>query len=145
MKKSILFSIIFVVIVGFTTPPVNNENRILYVFPDEVEVALNDYIKNLKKINKDFQFNLILYKEADGNYRVFVSYYEPSKRSLTYSVLVDWPECSDRRVIINDEEYPLVFDHDYDFGTPDPLNISEFGKRDETILRVMLICDGFYR
>ena len=141
--RSIKISIIGFLILFGSLPIYSQVQKIIYIFPDNVEVAVNSAI-NVKTKEKVCHY-LVLRKDTIDTYNLIVSYYLPSDSSSDNSGLSYRIENSDRMAVINDKQYPLLFDYDYRFGTKDAINIGEYGKRDEGfVLRTMIIYDAAY-
>jgi len=118
-------------------PIYSQEHKIIYIFPDNVEVAVNKFIN--KETREKTCHYLVIVKDTVDTYKLIVPSYRPSDRShLSYYV-----ESTNRMAIINDKQYPLLFDYDYRFGTRDTVNVGRYGERDGFILRTMPIYDAY--
>lgn len=112
--------------------------KILYIFPDSVELRLNEYIKRQNK--KEHITYLTLSKKDEGRYYLYVTFYA---KQHAHNIIF-WVKSTNRYAVVGQEKYPLLFDYDYDFSTKDILNIGEYGKRDGQILKTRSIHDGFH-
>lgn len=135
MKKSMSIILTFFVLSGFSQPM--PDNKILYVFPDDVEVALDQHIESLPN-KEDLQFVLTLCKNVDGTYEIYVNSHS------TDDGIVYWERVTNRYAVINDKVYPLLFDYDYDFGAPKPSDIGTYGRREGQVQRIITCNDGFH-
>lgn len=137
MKKCISIILTFFALSGFAQSA--PDNKILYVFPDDVEVAIDQYIESLP--NKEgLQFVFTLYKNGDGTYEIYVnSCSTDDKNTIPY-----WHQITNRYAVINKGLYPLLFDYDYDFGAPKPSEIGTYGQREGQVLRIISCNDGFH-
>ncbi len=138
MKKSFLIVLVFMAIAG-RTAPTNCNDKILYIFPDDVEIAINDYIEKYAD-KESLQFVLTLYKDEAGTYKVYVNSYRTDSGNSKHC----WEQATNRFAVVNNNEYPLLFDYDYDFSTTKPSEIGEYGQREGQVLKIMSINDGFY-
>jgi len=132
MKNKILF-ITFL----FSLSVYSQENKIVYIFPDSVEIAVNEYITQERK--EKTSYYLVLSKDTANVYKLMVSSYDPSYDS-THRANV-----SNRVAVINDKHLPLLFDYDERFGTLDAINIGRHGERDDGyVKRSITIYDWHY-
>ncbi len=137
MKKCISVILAFFALSGFAQSA--PDNKILYVFPDDVEVAIDQYIESFPN-KKDLQFILTLYKNEDGTYEIYVNSCSIDNKNITPY----WQQVTNRYAVINKGLYPLLFDYDYDFGAPKPSEIGTCGQREGQILRIASCNDGFH-
>lgn len=138
MKISISIILVFFALSGFAQSM--PDNKILYVFPDDVEVAIDQYIGSLSN-KEDLQFVLTLYKNEDGTYEIYVNSCSTDNENATPYY---WQQITNRYAVINRELYPLLFDYDYDFGAPTPSEIGTYGQRAGQVLRIISCNDGFH-
>ena len=129
MKK--ILSILLALVVCIGPARGKSDDKILYVSPDEVEAEINDYIERRLQ-SAELKFSMTLYRKGNGVYELFVN---------TGRDYIDWAKASNRYAVINDKQYPLLLDLDYDFGAPDPSRIGTYGHRE--VLRIIAINDGF--
>lgn len=80
MKKCISVILAFFVLSGFAQSA--PDNKILYVFPDDVEVSIDQYIESFPNKN-DLQFILTLYKNEDGTYEIYVNSCSTDNKNIT--------------------------------------------------------------
>jgi len=118
MKNKILF-IIFL----FSLSVYSQENKIVYIFPDSVEIAVNEYITQERE--EKTSYYLVLSKDTADIYRLLVLRYDPLHNPTHRANL------SNRVAVINDKRLPLLFDYDELFGTVDTINIGRYGERDD--------------
>jgi len=155
MKNKILF-ITFL----FSFSVYSQENKIVYIFPDSVEVAVNEYITQQREntiasyylgLSKDttgadilipvpqekISYYLRLSKDTANIYRLLVLSYDPSEPTHRASL-------SNRVAIINDKRLPLSFGFDEFFGTPDTIKIGKYGERNGYVSRTVTNYGGGY-
>lgn len=137
MKKCISVILAFFALSGFaqSTP----DNKIVYVFPDDVEVAIDQYIESFPN-KRDLQFILTLYGNGDGTYEIYVNSCSMDNKNITPY----WQQVTNRYAVINKGLYPLLFDYDYDFGAPKPSEIGTCGQREGQVLRIASCNEGFH-
>lgn len=114
----------------------SSAQRILYIFPDQVEKALGDYFNSLA--NNRSKYCLTLYKD-DGIYTIYVTSFTKSSRK---DFLV-WVKATTRVALINKNKYPVLLQEDYVFGTPDTSKVGEYGNREGRIKRLAVINEGY--
>lgn len=136
MKKGLSIILTCLILSGFAHPV--NEERILYVFPDDVETAIDRYMESLSD-SEELRFVLTLYKKTDGTYEIFVNSHDADNGGSLY-----WERVTNRYAVINNRECPLLFDYDYDFGTSRPSEIGTSGERAGQVPRVISVNDGFH-
>ena len=107
-------------------------NQIKYILPDKVEIFLDSCIKQYRK---NFTFYFILGK--DSEYYVSMGVYNKEKKNEAPK----WAIETNRFLIINKKNFPLIFDYDTKFALIDS-NLGQFGKRDGNIKRVKLLFHG---
>ena len=132
--------IFFVLLLGITSHACSQNNeKILYMLPDDVEVQASNYIKRVSK-QQEYLFYFVLNKKPDTTYRLDIVHYKAeSSKGLIY-----WVKSTNRHVVVNQERYPLLLDYDYLFSTKQPSNIGNYGEREGQILITMPIHVGFY-
>lgn len=134
MKKSIL---ILGIIPAFLLAYAQQE-KIVYIFPDNVEVAANKFITANGDLKRTSYF-LFLHQDTEGTFKLFIPTYKPSQESyLTHCV-----KSSNRVAVIDKKTYSLLFDYDYRFGTRDSVNIGKYGEREGYILRTTPIFEAY--
>jgi hypothetical protein len=119
----------------------SSSSRILYVLPDSVEIAANGYIQRLVAPSVTKQFYCLLSSGGNDTCTITITPYEERARTI----ITKWLSHSNRSVMINKTEYPLLTDLDFRFGLPpDENNIGQMGKRDGYISKVHAIPHAFY-
>ncbi|MDP4183837.1 MAG: hypothetical protein Q8862_01585 [Bacteroidota bacterium] len=136
MTKLILTIILLFFMVSNAYP--KEAKKILYIFPDDVEIKLSKYIENTNK-QHEFVVYLMLSKSSDERYKLYIAFY---KKKHIKNVIY-WVKSTNRYVVVNQEKYPLLIDYDYDFSTSNPLNIGDYGGREGQVLRAMPFYDGY--
>lgn len=143
MKKSILILIVIATISLLNTNVfAQRKGKIIYVFPDEVEIKLYNYIEKINA-KRDSEIVLTLCKSESNYYEVYVNCNKITDVSLIDAADIKWAEFTNRYVVINDDEYPLLLDSDYAFSTKRPSEIGKYGGRDCQVLRTMPVNDGY--
>lgn len=137
MRKCLFAVLTLFVLSGFAQPM--PDKKILYVFPDDVEVAIDQYTESLPN-KEDLQFVLTLYKNGDGTYEIYVNSCSTDRKNANPY----WQQVTNRYAVINKGLYPLLFDYDYDFGTPQPSETGTYGQREGQVLRIASCNDGFH-
>lgn len=117
-----------------------SSSRILYVLPDSVEIAANGYIQHIIRPSSTSQFYCLLASEGSDTCAITITPYEERSRTIVNK----WLAYSNRSVMINKTEYPLLTDLDFRFGLPDEDNIGQMGKRDGYISKVHAMPHAFY-
>jgi len=121
------------------------ENKIVYVFPDSVEVAVYEYITQdseyfIKERGEEVCYYLVLSKDTADVYKMLVQRYFPKSYKSNDRVNI-----SNRVAVINDKRLPLLFDYDELFGTVDVINMGKYGERqDGYVKRSITIRDWAY-
>lgn len=143
MKKSILILLVVVIVSllnanGFAQP----SGKIRYIFPDELETTLYDYIQKIN-VKRDCEIVLTLCKSENGYYEVYVNCHEITDTPLIDAADNQWAKSTHRYVVINENEYPLLLDYDYAFSTKRPAEIGTYGSRDCQVLRTIPVNDGY--
>lgn len=113
----------------------HKQDSIIFIFPDSVEQKLYEQIiryDNYEKLNFEFYLNSL----KDGKFR------------LTYSCSAHvhdnyWAKNTNRFILINDREYPLLFDYDSKFSTKKPSEVGRYRQREGTIERSVFIYEGY--
>ncbi len=109
---------------------------ILYYLPDSVEMKVYDYTSKQKSNTK---FYFILRSTGKDTFSVSVcQYYEKDKKFLER-----WVFITKRKVVINKDIYPLLFDYDYIFSTNDTSRVGVYGNRANKLARLLPIVHCF--
>lgn len=90
--------------------------------------------------SKELRFVLTLYKNEDGTFEIYVNSLGADNRDTT----IYWAQITNRYAVINESMYPLLFDYDYDFGTPRPSETGTYGQREGQVPRIITCNDGFH-
>lgn len=134
MKKHALVIILSLLYYSINTYS-QNKDSIVYIFPDKVEKKLYEQIKEISTSDR-FYFEFYLQAINKDTFRI------------TYSYSIDIPSCywaknTNRFILINEHKYPLIFDYDTKFSTSKPENIGKYGHRESTIMRHLIIYEGY--
>lgn len=111
--------------------------RILYFLPDSVEVRIDNYMES----KKNFKCNSIyfLLKKDSSIYNITIIPLVPDSDSN----ILHWVSVTNRYILINQTYYPLLFDYDFSFSTPDSVHVGEFGHREGNIKKLHLIAHRY--
>lgn len=133
MKKNYILLLILTCIYCI---PLKSEikDSILYILPDKVEVKLSEYIQSSKLENSRWKFYLT--RTENSMYRIYVASFKGETTDY-------WYINTNRFVVIDTENFPLILDYDSMFSTKDPDRIGEYGKREGQILKTTFIYDGY--
>jgi putative transposon-encoded protein len=112
------------------------QKKITYILPDSVEVRINSHILTKSGVKS---YYLLLKKDTSRTYNITVIPFDNSAKSEVNN----WVNNTDRYALINGQLYPLLFDYDFAFSTPDPNNVGSFGHRDGSIRKLQLIAHRY--
>jgi hypothetical protein len=123
----------------------NNKNikeskTILYVLPDAVEVSVNKYMHQLYPKQETLDFYFLLENKGTDICAITAIRYEKDKQTT----ISKWIEGTDRSVLIDRKNYPLLLDSDFRFGSLREDNIGVMGKRDGFVTRVLAINESCF-
>ena len=113
------------------------QDRIPYILPDAVEECIARYVSSYHN-TKETCFYFCLSKEGS----VFTIFGHLS--SFSDDGKGSWERLTNRFILVKDSYYPLTFDYDEMFSTPDTISVGSFGKRNESVKRRLVIHEGFY-
>jgi len=131
-KLIIVFTLIYISNMNIYS---QEEDSIIYIFPDKVEQRLFEQIKKVDSINNIY-FEFYLQTIDENRFRLTYSY--SKKKSNNY-----WVKNTNRFILINKKKYPLILDYDTIFSTYKPNKIGEYGHRDGTIMKHLIIYEGY--
>ncbi len=137
LLKTLKTGLLFLIGCGITSNAVAQE--ILYVFPETVEKILDQHLSKYK-LNEDKER---VYLTLDRNAEIYTltisTYFVDRDDDLTR-----WIKGSNRMGLVNTKKFPLLFDIDFDFGTPDTKVVGNFGEREGQVRRMRVLLHGFY-
>ena len=114
-----------------------SKEKIVYVFPDSVEICLDSCIGKIEESGLDFQFYLLL--ESDSSlYRLSIGRYTKGEANN----ILPWIKQSNRYAVVNNRSLPLIFDYDLNFSTKWGDKIGNFKEREGEVSRVKLLLHG---
>ncbi|MBP3794732.1 MAG: hypothetical protein ILA23_01660 [Bacteroidales bacterium] len=113
------------------------QDRIPYILPDAVEECIAKYVSSYHN-TKDNCFYFCLSREGS----VFTIYGHHASCSDDWTC--SWERLTNRFLLVKDTYYPLTFDYDEMFSTPDTISVGVFGERNGNIKRRLVIHEGFY-
>lgn len=116
------------------TSTAQRKNQIQFILPDSVEVFLNDYINKVQDGKSQFYFLF----QKDTAFSITVGRYTKKEKKN----ILKWIPQSNRYVVVNTKNYPVIFDYDLKFAAVDPNNIGEFGRREGNIKRAHPLLHG---
>ncbi|MEE9362069.1 MAG: hypothetical protein V3U92_05670 [Cellulophaga sp.] len=105
MKTKLIFTFILILCLSCGTAQKlesAKQNTIIYIFPSQVENALKDHFLNLENIDEIY---LELKREKD----IFLLFINDSN--------IFWKTKTNRKVVVENKLYPLIFDTDSFFGS----------------------------
>ncbi len=111
MKNIFLFGILLLLVVGGCKATKADE-VIPYILPENIEIKLYEIVK--EKPNNSFCFYLT---QKDLSVFEIIVRTDTKKGNFKTVDSFDYIKKSNRKVLINDTFYPLVFMSDYTFGT----------------------------
>lgn len=113
------------------------QDRIPYVLPDAVEECIAKYISSYQN-TKDDSFYFCLARNGSVFTVYGHRYFKANDRNGS------WERFTNRFLLVKDTYYPLTFDYDDLFSTPDTLSVGSYGNRDGSVKRRFSIHEGFY-
>lgn len=134
MKKYI---IIFLVGLTFRS---YSQSGIKYFVPDTVEILLEKQVRSFKNNIKDEKVYFLLGKENDNTYHLSLI---RDKSNQIDNMIAKLLKSNNRCIVIDQEQYPLIFDYDFTFGTPKETQIGEFGQREGNMVRSNMLFHGY--
>lgn len=115
------------------------KNKIHFIFPDSVEITINNYIEEKQERASKEKYSCFLWHDSSSIYRLTILPYKKNEKS----VIANWIRSSSRVAVINKRRFPLLLDYDFSFGTSDPENIGQYGERDGYVKKMNLIAHAF--
>jgi len=110
------------------------QDKILYFVPDAVELKLEGLLEK----KKGEKLSVFLMKDKD-DYALYLSFVKKDEEYNDY-----WVDRTNRYIVIGEKEYPLIFDYDLTFSTPNPKSAGSLGNREGNILKIAIIYEGYY-
>jgi hypothetical protein len=121
------------VIMSLTSCNAQKKGDVTYLLPDDVEIELNEHLSQ----STDFNY-MVLFSSKDFYELFVINDNEYAKRPYGSFITA-----TNRNVMVNGKNYPLLLDYDFNFSTTDTINIGEFGKRDGMVKKVQPIFHGY--
>ncbi|WP_407033032.1 hypothetical protein [Polluticaenibacter yanchengensis] len=115
------------------------DSKIIYILPDSVELLLFN-----KTTEDSVDCSKILYyleKVKDDTMQITLIQFDKNKKTKSFASQLGM--LTNRVVQIADKSYPLIFDYDFIFSTPNNKDIGTIGKREGYILKSMLLTHGY--
>jgi hypothetical protein len=135
MKK-----IAFIIFLSLGFKGYSQSSDIVYIIPDNVEVALERQITYLKVDTTKTLVYFLLEKDDEGIYSLSLFHdIINQQEGLTGKIL----KLTNRVLLINKNKYPLILDYDFTFGTPKVDQIATFGSREGNIVRSVILFHGY--
>jgi hypothetical protein len=134
MKRIIIIVCILCHFVGYA-----QERKITYILPDSVEVRINSHLLAKSSVKNDKSYYFLLKKDTSRTYNITIIPFDSSAKSE----ISNWVNNTNRYALVNGQLYPLLFDYDFTFSTPEPNNIGIFGHRDGNIRKLQLIAHRY--
>jgi len=102
-----------------------NNKRILFVLPDSVEMIASKYIQHKDNPSLTHDLYCLLGSKGEDTCTITITSYDTAARTI----IARWLSCTNRSVMIDKTEYPLLTDLDFKFGLPDDQDVGQMGKR----------------
>jgi hypothetical protein len=115
------------------------DRKITYFLPDSVEVHINNLLLRSLKLNNNKEYYFLLKEDTSRVYNLTVIPFDINIKTE----VSNWVSATNRYALINGRLYPLLFDYDFTFSTPDPNNVGSFGHRDGNIRKLHLIAHSY--
>jgi len=109
---------------------------IFYYLPDSVEIKISDYVSKQKS---NIRFYCFLRSAGKDTFNISVCQYTEKDKKY----LEKWVFKSKRKVVIENNNYPLLLDYDYQFATTDSSKIGVYGDRANSLVRLLPIFHCF--
>lgn len=133
MKKSIA---ILVYTLFFLSAKSQDKKNIIYILPDSVEVTIDNYIHKFASLDTAVKyFGILSYKKDSDCIEILIQSYSTKSKDL----IADWTTSSNRVIIVDKNELPVLFDYDFCFGLSDRKNIGKIGQREGVASRIFHI------
>lgn len=131
-----IFIVVFILyhFTGYT-----QERKITYILPDSVEIRINKHIVTRSSLDNKVDYYFLLREDTPKVYNLTIIPFEVKDKTEVSS----WINATNRYALINGRLYPLLFDYDFTFSTPDPNNVGSFGHRDGNIRKLHLIAHRY--
>lgn len=125
--------LLFVQIFLFLSIGVNAQRtEILYYMPDSVEIRIHNYVSKQRKSNDFYCF--LEYAGRDTLNLKICMYSKREKKNLE-----SWIFQTNRKVVINKYNYPLILDYDYMFSSLDSMRVGAYGNRNSKLAKILPI------
>jgi hypothetical protein len=135
MKNILLIICLFVSLHAYS-----QSDKIVYILSDSVEVSVKNQITKVRKKNVGASFSCMLFENKDNTYGISLFVNDgKSKDDFIKSLL----EKTNRVLLVDKEEIPLITDYDVKFSSPNLKRIGELGKREGNISRSQLLFHGY--
>ncbi len=120
-------------------------DRIIYVFPDSVEIGVNQYFLQVQEYRPNVNFNhfcgYLDRGESVDIYKLVIFEYK-NEQTPKDDKVVRRVDKSNRYFVVNNRFIPLVFESDFDFGSVGPIsNTGEMGDRYMNFFKFILILE----
>jgi hypothetical protein len=112
--------------------------KIMYIFPDSVEVRIYNHMQKELKAKQDNKHYFFLRQDTIGLYSLTIVPFKDSDQTQ----ILSWVNGTNRYALVNDTSYPILLDYDFRFSTPD-LRTGDFGHRDGNIRKLHLLAHGY--
>lgn len=114
------------------------EGNILYILPDSVEIYINNYLQSSN--NNKSKYYSVLQNISKDTFEIDIVLFQDGKKS----VVNNWVLNSNRYILVNKREIPLLLDNDFAFGLSNRNKIGTFGQRDEVTSRIRPLYHHYY-
>lgn len=133
-KITHLLVVLFIINIQFNC---FGQDRIPYVLPDVVEECIAKYVSSYEDAEENSYYFCL---SREGSVFTVYGYRCPIADDPPGS----WERLTNRFLLVKDTYYPLTFDYDEIFGTPNSSSVGSYGNRDGCVKRRLIMHDGFY-
>jgi len=134
MKNILLIAFLIIGIKGYS------QSKMLYIVPDSVEVVLERKIVILKERSRNTFFYFLLSKDSTNTYSLSLF---PAKNKEEAVIGNKKLIRTNKALLINNTQYPLLLDYDFIFGTDKENQVGELGYREGNVVRSTVLFHGF--
>lgn len=114
--------------------------KIVYILSDSVEIELKNQIDKYRLNNPNISFYCMLWSKSENLRCVSLFKNEDnSGDSFVKSLIKNTNRC----LLIEKDNLPLIFDYDFKFSSPDLKHIGHFGEREGAIKRSAVLFHGY--
>lgn len=135
MKNTLLMICLFVSLNAYS-----QSDKIVYILPDSVEVSIKNRITIIRKKHTEASFSCMLFNNKNDTYGISLFVNDGKSGDDFINALL---KKTNRVLLVDKEELPLITDYDVKFSSPNLKHIGELGKREGNISRSQLLFHGY--